>query len=545
MKLSVYLMRDSIKKFDEILNDKSLKGSKPFRELKSSTTMPYPCKAFIQVNKSGAPKWESFLRGAFRTSNLNLVNQNSSFVLLIKKQNRFFAVTLGFGFLAIDPTAIESRFGLMVAANWLTKVNGVETNIIDRVSRSQKLHLGEGSDFAELSLNPQIDFIRRMEGKLPTNATATKISGCDSCCITTKGDITSLGAICTDLLERYEAKDYKKLYGFLDNLMPLGKHDPRIPELEEKLAKRLAAKSYEKISIAFPEIPDEERLNHYKVSCGISVDLEELTLEGIYEFIKDYGIEANPDKIFVLGIGNDDSPVTRRRSLREYLAAEFEKGSDTFIFCNGDWFLAEANYVKKVRKEVAALPDVTLSLALAPMKSNESEGAYNERASMANDLLLMDKDNFRIGGSHDKIEVCDLLSETHELICVKKMESSSSMSHLFAQGSVSATLLRSEAAYRNNLNTSGTAEWRTFKAVDDNNITGVTVVYGIATRKTKPLSEGMFFFSLVNLLNHVRTIKLTGCKVALCKIEYEGAPSSPTKSKRKKRATKAVKSKTT
>ena len=59
-----------------------------------------------------------------------------------------------------------------------------------------------------------------------------------------------------------------------------------------------------------------------------------------------------------------------------------------------------------------------------------------------NKLLLMDKKTFKIGGNYDKIEVCDVLTEDRELICVKKMENSSSMSHLFSQGSVSATLLR-------------------------------------------------------------------------------------------------------
>lgn len=539
MKLSVYLMRDSVKKFDDILNPKALKGNQPFKVLNPSTTMPFPCRAYIQVNKSGRPKWESFLSGAFKTAGYKLANQNSSFVLLIKKQNRFFAVTLGFGFTAIDPAVIETRFGLMVAANWLTKVNGVETNVIDRVSSNKKLHLGESSEFAELALNPQIDFIRRMEGKLPTNNTASKISGCDSCCIAIKGDILSLGSVCTDLLDHYESTDYKKLYGFLDNLMPISKHDPRRDDLEKKLVKRLAARSYDKISIAYPEMPDEERLHHYKVSSGVSVDMDELTLEGLYEFMDDYSVAADSDKIHIIGIGDNDSPVTRKRSLRDYLAAEFDKGGETFIFCNGDWFLAEANYVKQVRTEVAALEDLTGTLAMPPVRNKESEGKYNARAAAVNDLVLMDEDNFKIGGSHDKIEVCDLLSESREMICVKKMVSSSTMSHLFSQGSVSATLLRSEPKYRARVNKDGKTQWPTFVEVDDDNLSKVTVVYAIATRKKVPLSDGMFFFSLVNLLNHAATVRMTGCKVAVCKIEYEGAPSSPTKSKRKKRKKKA------
>jgi hypothetical protein len=69
----------------------------------------------------------------------------------------------------------------------------------------------------------------------------------------------------------------------------------------------------------------------------------------------------------------------------------------------------------------------------------------------------------------------------------------------------------------------------------------VQVVYAIATRKAQPLSEGMFFFSLVNLMNHAATVRMTGCRVAVCKIEYDNVPASPTKSKRKRRSRKAKK----
>src|SRR5688572_4577348 len=117
MNLSVYLIRDSVKSFNDIINPKALKAPAAFKELKPKEKLPYTCKAYVQVNKTGRPKWESFLSGAFNTSKLKLMNQNNSFVLLLEKQKRFFAVTLGFGFHAIDPAKIETRFGLMVAAN--------------------------------------------------------------------------------------------------------------------------------------------------------------------------------------------------------------------------------------------------------------------------------------------------------------------------------------------------------------------------------------------------------------------------------------------
>lgn len=40
-------------------------------------------------------------------------------------------------------------------------------------------------------------------------------------------------------------------------------------------------------------------------------------------------------------------------------------------------------------------------------------------------------------------------------------------------------------------------------------------------KKAGALSENIFFFSPVNLLDHVEVIKSLGYDVSLCKIEYE------------------------
>jgi uncharacterized protein (TIGR04141 family) len=179
----------------------------------------------------------------------------------------------------------------------------------------------------------------------------------------------------------------------------VSKHDPHLPALEIQLVKRLESRSYERVSIAFPEMPNKEALDHYKVSCGVSMDMQELTLEGIYEFLDEKSLAADPGKIYVVGIGDNDAAVTRRRTLRDYLACEFDEGDDTFLFCNGEWFRAERSYVANVRKAVAAIRDATPTLALPPVRNGESEGDYNARMAAVNNWLLMDKANFRIGGS--------------------------------------------------------------------------------------------------------------------------------------------------
>jgi uncharacterized protein (TIGR04141 family) len=59
------------------------------------------------------------------------------------------------------------------------------------------------------------------------------------------------------------------------------------------------------------------------------------------------------------------------------------------------------------------------------------------------------------------------------------------------------------------------AKWPTIKFDDGPT---PTFVYAIVTDRAGPLSDELYFFSLVNLLPHVDTIRAAGFNVGLCKI---------------------------
>jgi uncharacterized protein (TIGR04141 family) len=87
------------------------------------------------------------------------------------------------------------------------------------------------------------------------------------------------------------------------------------------------------------------------------------------------------------------------------------------------------------------IPDLTDKLRLIPIRIGEKEGEYNERLGKYADWLVLDKKLFNFG-AYDRFEISDLLTQEKQFLCVKKMTSSATLSHLFAQGSVSAKLLR-------------------------------------------------------------------------------------------------------
>lgn len=538
MKLSFYLFREAVTDFDEVIQPKYLDGDDAFVELPPVDVLPYECKAFVQSNKGKQPRWLPFLSGHFDTGGLELLNQSNSFVLVLKAGGRMFAVTFGYGFQALDRAKIEPRFGLIIAASTLDpdheEIRTLETNLIDTVTRNRRTHISTGSSVAEFDINPHVDWIRKLSGTPTDNDLARFVSGADSVCLGVDCDLESLGAKCNQLLDIFTSEAYKESFRFLDYLQPIGKQDPRIAELEAALAERLAARSHDRIAIAFDELPDENLLSYFKVSSNRrAVELDELGLGGIYQLLEELNVASDPAAIYVVGIGDHGEPVTKRRSLREHLVCEIDLGDDTFIFCFGNWFLAERDYVQGIRDQIASLQDISVELDLPPLQNKEPEGEYNIRVAEDKDWLRMDRGSFQIGNRHDKVEVCDILTKERQMISVKKMEKSSTLSHLFAQGSVSATLLRASDAYRQRFNELAQDHWPDFPILDQANLGSITIVYAIATRKEGSFAESMFFFSMVNLLNHARALRIVGCKLALCKIGYVEDPPPPRQARRK------------
>ncbi len=541
MKLSIYLLRDTVKDFDEIVQDKYLAGDGAFRALDQTNNLPFECKAYIQRNKAKSPRWVKFLSSHFRAADLALTNQSNSFLLLLHVSDRFFAVTFGYGFQAIDRSKVEPRFGLMAVANSLDpdRIRTVDANNIDMISRQTRTHISMGSNVDEFDLNFQVDLVRKLGGKPISAALAKFASGADSICIGVDCALDRVGDKCAELLKAFRSDAYKVAFGYLDHLWPINRKAPEIAGLEAKLEAKIAARSHNRLAVALPEIPDEEVLDFYKIfTQGRAVELDELDLEGIYAFLAGLRDPPSIRDVSIIGIGDNYEPVTPKRTLRDYLVCELDADGETYIFCLGEWYRADRNFVKDIREQVETIPDRTSSLGLIPIRNKEPEAAYNERVASVKEWVGLDKNNFRVGGKHDKVEVCDLLTDAPELICVKKMDKSSTLSHLFAQGSVSAALLRRHDGYLKRVNEIGAAHWPAdWKPLTGASLNTVTFIYAIASRRGGSLAETMFFFSQVNLLFHVKMIRQTGCDVALCKIEYEEPAVAPKKARRQKEAT--------
>lgn len=64
-----------------------------------------------------------------------------------------------------------------------------------------------------------------------------------------------------------------------------------------------------------------------------------------------------------------------------------------------------------------------------------------------NHFLLMDRRLISYGGGRSRIEFCDVLTDDGKRIHIKRYSGSATMSHLFNQGLVSASMERDAADY--------------------------------------------------------------------------------------------------
>lgn len=517
MKLSIYLFRDSVQDFDGLILDKYLDCTdSAYTIVEPRNKLPYECRGYIQANRSSVPRWATYLDDYFEIA---LENTSSSFILLLKAEQRIFAVTFGYGYCAIDHSKTESQFGLRTALN-IVDPNGirlVDTRNIDLATRQIRTNVSVASPLSEFDINVHLDWVRAITGKPPDgHNSVSSISGSEAVRIESSAPIQTLDGICRELLRSFESDRYRESFAFIDHLQPLARTNPLVAVLDSMATQMVSNRDKDRISIAYPEVPDFERLSQFKIwRARDNSMLPEIDLDAVYGFLDEHdNLPLNMERIYILGLDADDSPVMRKRSLRDYLVCELDYNEQTYILSLGSWYETDRTYARRLQQQVDLIQDVTDQYRMPAMLRGEREDAYNARVAHEKQWLLLDKKLYRPAQSSDRVEICDLLTQDSEFICVKRMTSSATLSHLFSQGSVSATLLKEEPTYQDAIMENAENRWPEWSLAPS-----PLFVFALPTKKPGPLSESLFFFSKVNLVAHKRAIARLGYRVALCKVD--------------------------
>ncbi len=190
-----------------------------------------------------------------------------------------------------------------------------------------------------------------------------------------------------------------------------------------------------------------------------------------------------------------------------------------YVLSAGDWFRVDLDYRKKVEAEVNALPRLT---GLPDADPGTDEAQYNLKAAKALGALCLDKKLIYDGP--DKMEICDILTRQGGLIHVKHRGSSSTLSHLFAQGVNSADRLLLDQDFRDEARTVIKREDSSYENVlpasrptpSDHEISFVVI-----TRSARNTPLTLPFFSVVSLRAAASQLKGYDFRVSIAAVREQ------------------------
>ena len=235
MKFTFYLFNESVTEFDKAIRTGKLEGTEPFLPLVPNHELPFDCQAYFQQNKATPPRWYGYISGAFEFDQA-VMNQANSFLLLIRVKSRIFAITMGYGFAAIDRDFLERGFGLKVVLNEIdpSRIKSIDARVIDTTTKQKRVLLNKDSELYDFDFDMEEELLSVISG-VPSNIDlANKLTGADSLSVTCDVPLEDLGKKCEQLLTSFYKENYKESFGFIDNLRVI-----KVPSLCEQLDKLL------------------------------------------------------------------------------------------------------------------------------------------------------------------------------------------------------------------------------------------------------------------------------------------------------------------
>ena len=482
--------------------------------------------ATLRVKQSDPhpPRWLRDLMSIVASDDLStLFNRHTAALLLIRYAGYRFVLAYGAGWHAIDPSAIEPGFGLRVVANSVasSRVRSADTRGLGGSARSQRTAMPAAGPLYELGIEPSEEWVRQLEGT-PTVDFANAAAGSDALKLKLRHfSLVHLEPKLAQIIDRYESTDYKREYDFLDYFTRVHRENKSLRITLASIITDMINGHSTDLDFAAPDILEPLKIDYYQLSSTRrkSPEMSELSQDRVYSSISDWKIDEPLTSIRVHAFDiAGEQPITSY-PLFDYIVADIRHDGRHYTLSAGQWFVVDETYVEAVQHRMKSLDDITDALDLGAWGPGEDEGSYNRRLAGDRGWKLLDKDNFPIGGPNQKIEICDVLTAERQMICVKRMSKSSTLSHLFAQGSVSAQLLVSDAnGYKHRVMEAFNeiAPGQGFGQRDD-----WTVVYAIGTSKPGKLADTLYFFSKVSLERAVRHLQSLGIRVALARIPMQ------------------------
>lgn len=518
-KLSIYLVRDASKPDSEILK---LENTKDPVQIK----LDEADSVFLYIKKeppSRPPAWTTLFTSSGSVP-IEMFGNSSSVgaVLVVRVHKNTFLISFGSGFHLLQGNAIERDFGLRVTLNSVDpdKLRSLDKASYDHNPLNSRTQSTKDADIFELHVDSELEMLYAVTGASKVEIFGTHVTGRDALTVMIQAELNSIPAILKEALARYDSK-LPGPFEWVDNINRVRDSDD-IEILDLELETLFKKGDISNFWLGEPEVIDWESQIGYSFDRYAKTPRHiVLKITDFLEHLQQRKIELSLDALYstAIHVNNNEYQTIKTWSVYRCLYAEIVMGSEQYILRNGTWYRINTDFVKAVDDYLSTL---NIHAYKFPIYAHDREDEYNEYLSKQdNTFVLMDKKNIKIGGSYDKLEFCDLIKDGCEFVHIKYYRSSSTLSHLFSQGTVAAEAFIKDLEFREKLNPILPASIQLADPKSRPNPNAYKIVYAIATNKSLP--DELPFFSKVTLKNALKTLQALDYSIELARIDIDPA----------------------
>lgn len=553
--LACYLIRESVEgrpveEFDDVI-DRDDQGPN-LRRYGPFEGPGFEAALFVMQGTPREPVWAPFLREGFPDLTLPRTPAVSA-VLVVRvprpERKQYIAFTFGSGRFLMRSDAWVHSFGMRTALNVIFEgddgsIDASRLRVVDaRRVEANTLHTRRQSNrrttFETFDVDLRRDLLHAVDGRpLNPDLWGERIGGSDPLHLNVEVSFLALRDLCSRILDAHTRTDYRVRFSWVDNIRVVTNED-ELAALDEQLVRDLREGRVGDYDLAFPEIIDWPRVARFQFDFDRRKKLfrPEPRLQDLLTGLSGAGTLDDLDiprlKRLHLWAVDADGNMSYRWPIWRCLTGQVTVGGVQYLLDGGAFYQVAPDYLSSINGFLDGLEEWTGDLP--ECQAGMSEPTYNEFASRSSpDLLLLDRQFVRAPERTSPIEVCDLLSRDGTLIHVKKGWGAADLSHLFAQGAVSAELLLTLAEFRaaaleviDHAESKREAEAKEasvvgqFKLFREDGLSPADhpVVYAVVGRwNGAGLAERLPFFSKVNLLRSIERLERLDFKASYKRI---------------------------
>lgn len=489
-------------------------------------------KIIIGEVKGKRPRWISFLQEASESELEELYNTSPRALLFVRTEDSLFAIAFGYGRYMLKDECYERDFGFKVTLNLVdpSKLRSIDVANVEELTLQTRKQSSRSSSLDVFGLDILSDLVRAVTGEPSDKTLAIRITGKDALVFSSKMSFKDLKEKLARFLAAYNSDDYKRNFPWIDNISEI-KEPALLEDLNLRLVEALKNREFDKIHIAPPELIEWTEIEGFNYLVSHLLKKKEKTPDIYPDLeIEDFINLIQVEKLDIEKLKNckvlvkiaEGEELIPKWGIYETLVFEVPLNNRLYVLTMGKWFKIETNFAQRVTEFVKSIPDAKIDMP--DCKATENEDEYNRRvAEEVESLILMHEELISSETKRDKIELCDLFSEKGQFIHVKVKGSSSVLSHLFAQGRVSAESFLEDHNFRREARkkiVEGKNKEHLAKFFPDSkpDPSKYEIIFAFIDSSDKELHESLPFFTKVNFMQTVRILSLLGFKVSKKKI---------------------------